>query len=91
MEVYARTTPFFMRRRLAAGDALTVVIHNAAIVTVDDRDTVHYDAAIAIEGDRIAAIGSSADLLARHPAAERLDGRGKMVMPDSPTSTRTSP
>jgi len=60
---------------------LATVIHNAAIVTVDDRDTVHYDAAIAIERDRIAAIGSSADLLARYPAAERLDGRGKMVMP----------
>jgi 5-methylthioadenosine/S-adenosylhomocysteine deaminase len=79
--VYARTTPFLIRRRLATGDALTTVIHNAAIVTVDDRDTVHYDGAIAIEGDRIAAIGSSADLLARYPAAERLDGRGKMVMP----------
>jgi 5-methylthioadenosine/S-adenosylhomocysteine deaminase len=49
---------------------LTTVIHNAAIVTVDDRDTVHYDGAIAIERDRIAAIGSSADLLARYPAAE---------------------
>ncbi|HEX9558148.1 MAG TPA: amidohydrolase family protein, partial [Reyranella sp.] len=60
---------------------MATVIHNAAIVTVDDRDTVHYDAAIAIERDRIAAIGSSADLLARYPAAERLDGRGKMVMP----------
>jgi 5-methylthioadenosine/S-adenosylhomocysteine deaminase len=60
---------------------LATVIHNAAIVTVDDRDTVHYDAAIAIERDRIAAIGPSADLLARYPAAERLDGRGKMVMP----------
>ena len=79
--MYARTTPFLIRRRRAAGDALATVIHNAAIVTVDDRDTVHYDAAIAIERDRIAAIGSSADLLARYPAAERLDGRGKMVMP----------
>jgi predicted amidohydrolase YtcJ len=36
---------------------LITVIHNAAIVTVNDDDAVHYDAAIAIDGDRIAAIG----------------------------------
>ena len=60
---------------------MTTVIHNAAIVTVDDGDTVHYGAAIAIEGDRIAAIGPSAELLARYPAAEKVDGTGKMVMP----------
>jgi 5-methylthioadenosine/S-adenosylhomocysteine deaminase len=60
---------------------VTTVIHNAAIVTVDDRDSVHYGSAIAIDGDRIAAIGPSAELLARYPAAERVDGTGKMVMP----------
>jgi len=38
--VYARTTPFFIRRRFATGDALTTVIHNAAIVTVDDARAV---------------------------------------------------
>ena len=57
------------------------VIHNTVVVTVDDGDSVHYDAAIAIAGGRIAAIGANAELLARHPAAERIDGRGKMVMP----------
>jgi len=60
---------------------LTIVIHNAAIATVDDRDTVHYDAAIAIEADRIIAIGPNADILARYPAAEGIDGTGKMVLP----------
>jgi 5-methylthioadenosine/S-adenosylhomocysteine deaminase len=60
---------------------LRIVIHDAAIVTVDDGDSVHYDAAIAIEGDRIAAIGPGAQILARYPAAERIDGTGKMVMP----------
>ena len=60
---------------------MAIVIHNAAIATVDDGDTVHYDAAIAIEADRIAAIGPNADILARYPAAERIDGTGKMIMP----------
>jgi 5-methylthioadenosine/S-adenosylhomocysteine deaminase len=60
---------------------MTTVIHDTVIVTADDRDTVHYGAAIAIEGRKIAEIGPSADVLARHPAAEKIDGRGKMVMP----------
>jgi 5-methylthioadenosine/S-adenosylhomocysteine deaminase len=62
-------------------EAVTIVIHNAVIATVDDRDTLHYGAAIAIDGDRITAIGPSAEILARHPAAEKVDGTGKMVMP----------
>ena len=58
-----------------------IVIHDAAIATVDDRDTVHYNAAIAIDGKKIAAIGPSAEIQAKYPAAEKVNGRGKMVMP----------
>src|SRR5512135_1598260 len=60
---------------------MATVIHNAAIATVDDHDAVHYDAAIAIEGDRIAAIGGSAEILDQYPGAQRIDGRNKLVMP----------
>jgi 5-methylthioadenosine/S-adenosylhomocysteine deaminase len=61
--------------------AMQTMIHHATIVTADDACPVHYDAAIAIEADRIAAIGPTDELLARYPAAERIDGRGKAVMP----------
>ena len=60
---------------------MRTVIHNTAIVTSDDNRTVYYDAAIAIDGDRIAAVGPSHALLARFPDAERIDGRGKAVLP----------
>ena len=60
---------------------MTIVIHNAAVVTVDDQDTVHYGGAVAVEGDRIAAVGPSAEILARYPGTEKVDGTGKMVMP----------
>ena len=63
------------------GESLVTVIHNAAIATVDDRDAVHYRAAIAIDGRRIAAIGDSATILAKYPYAERIDGTNKLVMP----------
>ena len=60
---------------------MQMLIQHTTIVTVDDADTVHYDAALVIEDDRIAAIGPTDELLARYPAAERIDGRGKLVMP----------
>jgi 5-methylthioadenosine/S-adenosylhomocysteine deaminase len=57
------------------------MIHHTTIVTADDAGTIHDDAAIVVEADRIAAIGPTAELLTRYPAAERIDGRGKAVMP----------
>jgi 5-methylthioadenosine/S-adenosylhomocysteine deaminase len=61
--------------------AMQTMIHHTTIVTADDACSVQHDAAIVVEADRIAAIGPSADLLERYPAAERIDGRGKAVMP----------
>jgi 5-methylthioadenosine/S-adenosylhomocysteine deaminase len=60
---------------------MQTLIHDTTIITADDACAVQYDAAIMVEADRIAAIGSPAELLARYPAAERIDGRGKAVMP----------
>jgi 5-methylthioadenosine/S-adenosylhomocysteine deaminase len=56
-------------------------MHDTTIVTADEQCSVHYGAAIAMAEDRIVALGPSAELLARYPAAERMDGRGKAVMP----------
>jgi len=60
---------------------MTTIIHDTVIVTGDDNDTVHYGASIAIDGTKIAAIGPNAELQQRYPSAERIDGRGRMVMP----------
>ena len=60
---------------------MTIVIHGAAVATVDANDTVIYDGAVAVEADRIAAVGPSHDVLARYPVAEKIDGTGKAVMP----------
>ncbi|MEE8442269.1 MAG: amidohydrolase family protein [Dehalococcoidia bacterium] len=60
---------------------MSIVIHSTTVVTADPDRSVHHGAAIAVEGDRIAAIGPSDQVLARFPDAERIDGRGKAVMP----------
>ena len=45
---------------------MQTIIHSTTIVTADDACAVQYNAAIAIDGDRIAAIGPNAEL--RYPA-----------------------
>jgi 5-methylthioadenosine/S-adenosylhomocysteine deaminase len=61
--------------------APVTVIHDTTVVTADEAGTIHYDAALAVAGGRIFALGPTADVLARHPGAERLDGRGRAVFP----------
>jgi 5-methylthioadenosine/S-adenosylhomocysteine deaminase len=60
---------------------MITVIRNTTVATVDPDDTIHYDAAIAIDAGRIAAIGPASDIVARFPEAEMVDGGGKVVMP----------
>jgi 5-methylthioadenosine/S-adenosylhomocysteine deaminase len=57
------------------------VIHDTTVVTVDATGALHHDAALVVDGPRIAAIGPTATTLARFPAAERVDGRGHVVLP----------
>jgi 5-methylthioadenosine/S-adenosylhomocysteine deaminase len=59
----------------------TTIIHDTTVVTADDPGRIERDAAIVIADGRIAAIGPSAAMLARHPDAERVDGRGRAVLP----------
>jgi len=58
-----------------------LIIHGTTIVTADDADRVLHDAAIAIEGGRIVALGPSEAVRAAHPGAELVDGRDRAILP----------
>jgi cytosine/adenosine deaminase-related metal-dependent hydrolase len=49
--------------------------------TVVNPDAVRHDVALAVEGDRIAAVGETDDVVAAHPRATVYDGRGKALLP----------
>ncbi len=59
-------------------DRRPVVFTHTTVVTVD---AVQDDVALAVEGDRIAAIGPTDDILRRYPNAATYDGRGKALFP----------
>ena len=64
---------------------ITQVAQEDAVVftntTVANPDAVQDDVALAVEGDRIAAIGPTDAVLAQYPRAEVYDGRGKALFP----------
>jgi 5-methylthioadenosine/S-adenosylhomocysteine deaminase len=56
----------------------TVVFSHATVVTVD---AVRNDVALAVEGDKIAAIGPTDEIVRTYPRADVYDGRGKALVP----------
>ena len=61
--------------------AVSLVIVNARVWTNDARRP--WADAVAVEGDRIAAVGSSAEVMKRAGAARVIDAKGAMVIPGS--------
>lgn len=57
------------------------IIHNANVVTWGEANAVLADHAVVVEGGLIRELGPSAQVLATHPDAERLDAGGQYLMP----------
>ena len=60
---------------------MDLLITDAVIVTCDDQRRILMDGAVAIAGDRIAAVGTTQDLQREYPHSERVNGRGLAVLP----------
>lgn len=66
--------PGWMRR-------MDLLITDALVVTCDDAGQILDRAAVAVTGDRIAAVGDTAALAQAFPRHERMEGRGLAVFP----------
>lgn len=61
---------------------MRTLIKNATVVTLDPKRTIHANGAVVVEGQRILAVGPSAELAQRHANADTvLDAAGKLVLP----------
>ena len=58
-----------------------LIVANGYVVTLDPERRVIERGAVAIAGDRIAAVGPADEILAAHPGAEVIDAAGKAVIP----------
>lgn len=59
----------------------TLILHNATVISMDVDYNLYSHGAVALDGDRILAVGSSADVLADYPGAEAFDCGGKTLIP----------
>lgn len=59
----------------------TILIENANLVTMNEKREVLEHTSIAIQGDRIAAIGETGVLNGKYPGAQIISGKGKAVLP----------
>ena len=61
--------------------AVSLVVHNGIIITVDGNRRILNPGSIAINGSDIVAIDTPANITARYKAADTIDATGKVVMP----------
>jgi 5-methylthioadenosine/S-adenosylhomocysteine deaminase len=64
-----------------AKDKVDLLITNGLVVTMDAQHRVVENGAVAVRGDAIVAVGSSAELAAQYDAVKTIDARGAIVMP----------
>lgn len=67
--------------RLERRAPVDILITGGTVITMDSARRVLDDGAVAISGDRIVAVGTSAELAARFEGREVIDARRKIVMP----------
>jgi cytosine/adenosine deaminase-related metal-dependent hydrolase len=58
-----------------------LIVRNGYVLTMDGKRTVHPDGAIAINGNRIAAVGSTRQIEGRYRARRTIDAQGAPVHP----------
>src|SRR5262249_18662220 len=61
--------------------ATLIIAHAEWLVTVDEGRRMFRDGAVAIDADKIVAVGKSAEILAAHQAPRVIDASGKLVLP----------
>ena len=64
-----------------SGTPVRLIISGGIVVTLDASSRVIPDGAIAVDGDRIVAVGTTDEITGRFTAAERIDAQGQVVLP----------
>ena len=66
---------------MTARTSVDALITGAVIVSMDAERRIFQDGAIAVSGDRIAAIGATAEILAKYECADAIDGSRFVITP----------
>ena len=64
-----------------SADSRLLLVSGGTVLTMDEEGTLIESGAVAIDGRRIAAVGSAAVLASRYPEARLIDAHGKIILP----------
>jgi 5-methylthioadenosine/S-adenosylhomocysteine deaminase len=71
----------FLAPPTSAQEKVDLLVTNGAVITMDAQRRVLEDAAVAVRGDSIVAVGASAELTSKYAPAKVIDAHGAIVMP----------
>jgi 5-methylthioadenosine/S-adenosylhomocysteine deaminase len=57
------------------------IIENGFLVTMDGSNRVIEDGAVVVEGNKILAVGKTSEIKKKHKAKERINAKGKAILP----------
>ena len=60
---------------------MTTRFENGIVVTLGQENEVIWGGAVAVEGDKITAVGNAAEVRQRYPDADAVDCSGKLILP----------
>ncbi len=58
-----------------------LIVHGGVVIPMDPARRIIDDGAVVITGDRVAAVGSTEEILATHDAPRKIDAARKLVLP----------
>jgi 5-methylthioadenosine/S-adenosylhomocysteine deaminase len=62
-------------------EKVDILIEGGTILTIDDERRIFTDGSVAIEGNKIVAVGKTEHLRNQYKAERKIDAKGKVVMP----------
>ena len=65
----------------AKKEKVDLLVAGGMVVTMDGERRVLEDGTVAVKGDAILSVGSRAEIEAKYDGAQRIDARGKLVLP----------
>jgi 5-methylthioadenosine/S-adenosylhomocysteine deaminase len=68
-------------RTLIAAEKVDFIIRDGIVVTMDRQSQVIQDGAVAIRGERIVAVGPTAEIAAKYRSSRTINAAGRVVMP----------
>jgi 5-methylthioadenosine/S-adenosylhomocysteine deaminase len=75
------TAIFMLSTRRGSGRRVSLIVTGGTVVTMNSSGAVIPNGAVAIDGDRIAGVGTAADMDAAFLASERIDVHGQVILP----------